>query len=255
MHRRYQYVNIPTEIVRTVVAISELGSFSKAGTRLGLTQPAISAQMKRLQVLVGGDVFERSSSGISLTSKGRLVLTQSKKLLDANDQILSIGGADRRAQTIRVGLTPLFANQFLSKWSALEDAERITITSDHSAELTRSFANGYLDIGCLANAAMPDDVTEQIFAWEEDFVWVRSRDFILRHGSPIPLVGWPGSPRDAAMIAAIEQAGLAYRFVLSSADSHVRMAAVAAGVGFDVTAIASRGCAAGCRERILSASA
>jgi DNA-binding transcriptional LysR family regulator len=231
MHWRYQYTNIPTEVVRTVVAISELGSFSKAGARLGLSQPAISAQMKRLQMLVGGDVFERTGGGISLTAKGRLVLTQAKKLLDANDQILSIGGTDHEALTVRVGLTPLFADQFLSKWDSLQDAGQISIVSDHSTELTRSFANGYLDIGCLANPVMPDDLTEEIFAWEEDFVWVRSRDFVLRHGSPIPLIGWPGSPRDAAMIAAIEKAGLAYRFVLSSADSHVRMSAVVAGIG------------------------
>lgn len=95
MHWRYQNINIPTEVVRTVVAISELGSFSKAGARLGLSQPAISAQMKRLQMLVGGDVFERTGGGLSLTPKGRLVLTQARKLLEANDQILSIGGGDQ----------------------------------------------------------------------------------------------------------------------------------------------------------------
>jgi DNA-binding transcriptional LysR family regulator len=230
MQWRYQYINIPTEIVRTVVAISELGSFSKAGARLGLSQPAISAQMKRLQSLVGTDVFERTSTGISLTPKGRLVLTQAKKLLDANDQILSIGGTDHESQTIRVGLTPLFVDQFLSSWRAIQDPGRISIVCDHSAELTRSFANGYLDIGCLANP-IGDDSIEEIFSWDEDFVWVRSRDFVLGHASPIPLIGWPGSPRDATMIAAIEKAGLAYRFVLTSADSHVRMSAVAAGIG------------------------
>src|ERR1700744_3151966 len=116
MHWRYQSNNIPTEIVRTVVAISELGSFSKAGAKLGLSQPAISAQMKRLQALVGADVFERTSTGISLTAKGRLVLPQAKKLLGANAQILSIGAADQASQSIRLGITPLLVDQFLSKW-------------------------------------------------------------------------------------------------------------------------------------------
>src|SRR5580692_11183677 len=105
MHRRYQYINIPTEIIRTVIAISELGSFSKAGAKLGLSQPAISAQMKRLQGLVSGDVFEKAGGGISFTPMGRLILTHAKKLLDANDQILSIGGAENDAQQIRLGLS------------------------------------------------------------------------------------------------------------------------------------------------------
>ena len=43
MHRRHQHLNIPIEIVRTVVAISETGSLSKAGDRLGLSQPAIKS--------------------------------------------------------------------------------------------------------------------------------------------------------------------------------------------------------------------
>src|ERR1700744_2766190 len=108
MHWRYQSNNIPTEIVRTVVAISELGSFSKAGAKLGLSQPAISAQMKRLQMLVGGDVFEKTSNGVRLTPKGKLILTHAKKLLDANDRILSIGGAENDAQPVRLGLSPPF---------------------------------------------------------------------------------------------------------------------------------------------------
>ena len=44
MHRRYDGINIPIEIVRTLVAIADLGSYSKAGEKLGLSQPAISAR-------------------------------------------------------------------------------------------------------------------------------------------------------------------------------------------------------------------
>ena len=51
MHRRYQGINIPIEVVRTVVEIAEQGSYTKAGERLLLGQPAISAQIKRLQTL------------------------------------------------------------------------------------------------------------------------------------------------------------------------------------------------------------
>jgi DNA-binding transcriptional LysR family regulator len=230
MHWRYQNINIPTEVVRTVVAISELGSFSKAGARLGLSQPAISAQMKRLQMLVGGDVFERTGAGISLTPKGRLVLTQARKLLEANDQILSIGGGDQDSQTVRLGLTAIFVDQFLSNWPTIQSTQ-VSIICDHSAELAKAFANGYLDIGCLVYPIATNEVSEEIFAWNEEFVWVRGRDFVLRPGNPIPLIGWPGSPLDAAMMAAIEKAGLSYRFALTSADHHVRTSAVATGVG------------------------
>jgi len=139
MHRRYQYINIPTEIVRTVVAVAELGSFSKAGNKLGLSQPAISAQMKRLQILVGGDIFEKSGGGAALSPKGKLILAHAKKLLDANDQILSIGGAENDAQPIRLGLSTIFIGQLLDSLPSVKLASQLAIACDHSAGLTKAF--------------------------------------------------------------------------------------------------------------------
>jgi Bacterial regulatory helix-turn-helix protein, lysR family len=46
MHRRYEGINIRIEIVRAPVAIADLGSYSRAGAKLGLSQPAITAQVK-----------------------------------------------------------------------------------------------------------------------------------------------------------------------------------------------------------------
>ena len=41
-------INIPTELLRTFVAVVDLRSFTKAAQLLGITQPAVSAQVKRL---------------------------------------------------------------------------------------------------------------------------------------------------------------------------------------------------------------
>ena len=43
--------NIPTDLLRTLVAVIDLRSFTKAAASLGLTQPAVSAQIQRLQNL------------------------------------------------------------------------------------------------------------------------------------------------------------------------------------------------------------
>src|ERR1700744_1308525 len=116
MHRRHQHLNIPIEIVRTVIAISETGSLSKAGERLGLSQPAISSQVKRLQSLVGGSLFSQSANGTSLRELGKLVLQQARRILEANDQLLRIGGTSSGAQPLRLGLSSPFFEGYLSQY-------------------------------------------------------------------------------------------------------------------------------------------
>src|SRR3984957_17666345 len=101
MHRRHQHLNIPIEIVRTVVAISETGSLSRAGERLGLSQPAVSAQMKCIKTFLGGEIFRKTPNGTAPTPLGKLVLDQARRMLEANDQMLRLGGTAEGPQPLR----------------------------------------------------------------------------------------------------------------------------------------------------------
>jgi len=46
--------NVPTDLLRTLIAVVDLRSFTRAAQLHGVTQPAVSAQIKRLQTLLGG---------------------------------------------------------------------------------------------------------------------------------------------------------------------------------------------------------
>ena len=228
MHRRYEHVNIPIEIIRTFVCIVESGSFSKAGRTLGLSQPAITAQMKRLQFLVGTAVFDRTRGGATLTQRGELVLSHARRILEENDRILSLGGATSEWQPIRIGLSPLYAEDFFNGLAA-DGREQLTVLCLRPSELEKGLADGILDIVCQFNP--PGDSAAPVTDWHEDFVWARSRDFVLRPGSPIPIVCLPGRIEDQPPIRALESNGLSYRIALTSYDVRARYAAVSAGFG------------------------
>src|SRR5215472_10715591 len=103
-HRRVM-TNIPTELLRTFVAVVDLRSFTRAAQSLGVTQPAVSAQVKRLQQLLGGDLMDKSAPGVMLTPMGENVLSYARRLLAINDQILTLSGdALGTTQTVRVGM-------------------------------------------------------------------------------------------------------------------------------------------------------
>ncbi len=232
MHSRHRHLNVPIEIARTVIAVSEAGSFSKAGEMLSLSQPAVSSQIKRIQSLLGGSLFTRGPSGATPTQLGKLVLNQAHRMVEANDQMVRLGGAVGGPQPIRLGINTLFVRELLRNQS-LETLANVVIHAGSSAEICEGLLERYIDIGCFLgeHESDADIATLVVKQWEEQFVWVRSPRFVLSHGLPIPLLTWPG---EQLMVAALTKSGAPYRIAFNSPDHHAQLAAAEAGIGLTV---------------------
>src|SRR5215813_8341915 len=107
--------NIPTDLLRTFVAICELGSFTKTAHLLDLTQPAVSAHMRRLESMIGADLIAKSLTGVVLTECGSEVLRHARRMLAINDQIVNGSGLEAQPQVIRVGIPNIAAPSVLAE--------------------------------------------------------------------------------------------------------------------------------------------
>src|SRR5882757_4219858 len=107
MQRRHESENIPTEILRSFITILDTGSFTKAATVLGLTQSAISAQVKRLQRLLGDELFVRGVANVTLTERGKFASERARRILALNDELIS------KSTGIRIGLPTLHGGSLL----------------------------------------------------------------------------------------------------------------------------------------------
>jgi len=96
--------NIPTDLLRTFVLVVEQRSFTRAAKVQGMTQPAISAQIRRLQALLGVDLFDKSAPGVALTPMGQHVIESARRLLSVNDHIVQIASPNATAQLVRIGV-------------------------------------------------------------------------------------------------------------------------------------------------------
>jgi DNA-binding transcriptional LysR family regulator len=228
MQRRHQTLNVPTELARTLVVLSETKSFSQTGQRLGLSQPAISAQVKKLQTIVGGPLLRRTVEGTLLNERGARIVGFARKMIQANEQILLLGGRFGNAAPLRVGLENDFVECFFSIWKKLDLDGEICFHCDAAAELRAALTGGYLDIACLQTA--PEDC-ETLDAWQEDYIWTRAGAFTFMPGTPIPIV--TGKTTTAHMLAvdSLERAGAIYRIVFTGDDLQSRLDAVACGLG------------------------
>jgi len=77
--------NIPTELLRTLVAVVDFGSVIKAAHSLGATEPSVSAKIERLETLLGADLLDKSASSATLTATGKLVVSYARRLLSLGD--------------------------------------------------------------------------------------------------------------------------------------------------------------------------
>ena len=96
--------NIPTELLRTFVSVVELRSYTRAAQAQGVTQPAVSAQIRRLQSLLEVDLLDKSAPGVSLSPRGELIINAARRMLALNDQILQIAKPSPATQMVRVGV-------------------------------------------------------------------------------------------------------------------------------------------------------
>ena len=90
--------NVSTDLLRTVLALARLRSYTKTAQALGVTQPAISAQMRRLQLSFSYDIFDKSAAGVRFTPRGKEMLRQAQKIIDINDQLLEV--ADHASRSV-----------------------------------------------------------------------------------------------------------------------------------------------------------
>ena len=70
------------DLLKCLNRIVAIGSVSRAASELGISQPALTRQIKRLEHSLGSELLVRNSRGVQLTEAGEFVLSRIRPLLD-----------------------------------------------------------------------------------------------------------------------------------------------------------------------------
>jgi DNA-binding transcriptional LysR family regulator len=227
--------NIPTELLRTFVAVVDLRSFTRAAQSLGITQPAVSAQVKRLQQLLGGELLDKSAPGVLLTAIGESVLGSARQLLAINDHIVSLAAVPpAEPHVIRVGVPGNFVGGILWRTVATIRAARpevrFHVKSGRSETLVREVRQAELDVAVAVSA--PDPYGDARFHWTDPMVWVRARSTRVDPHAPVPLVGHGQKCVTHRQVTdALERAGRTYSLSFTETSVSSLAPAIVAGLG------------------------
>ena len=155
-----------------VLTILEMGSFTKASEKLFVSQPSLSATVKRLEEKLGAPLFDRSNSPIKLTEVGEEYVRQAKEIIKIEQSFskyltdrgnlisgkLKIGGSTFFSSFI----LPEMVSRFCEKYSSVE----LEIFEDTTKNLINKLKDGDLDI-IMDNAVIDDEkLSSEVFVRE-----------------------------------------------------------------------------------------
>ena len=141
--------------LQTFLAVANEGHMTRAAVQLHLTQPAVSAQIARLEDALGQKLFDRTATGMVLTEAGQLfrgfVQAAIARLEDGKVALDQLRGLQRGSLSVGGGATattyllPQLLGQFYARFPAI----RILVREQPSQLVVENVLEGHLDLGVV----------------------------------------------------------------------------------------------------------
>ncbi|MGZ0146918.1 LysR family transcriptional regulator [Kribbella sp. WER1] len=245
-------MNVELRHLRVVVLVAEAGSVGRAARWLKVSQPSLTAQLKRIEAAFGGELFERSRTGVTPTPLGRYAVDRARAILVDVDHLSATVSAMTAVESsaVRLGGFPTAPMSGIA--SRLRDhgeIEQVSIEVEWSSSvLLQQLESGRLDFALLREfpgfeLRLPAGVeATTVVESESAYVALSSAHPVaVRTRGEIDLAAlrdeeWIGEPPDDSGFhvlfrAACEAAGFQPRVEHHSVDTSVLMGFVTSGQG------------------------
>ncbi len=103
--------------LKYLVALADTGHFGRAAERSFVSQPTLSAQLKKLEEYLGVKLVERQPKNIQLTEVGKQIVTRARQMLNEGDEIIALArnNKDPLAGKLKVALIPTIGPYLLPR--------------------------------------------------------------------------------------------------------------------------------------------
>ena len=164
-----------------IVAVAETGSFSRAAETVHVSQPTLSAQVKKLETELGITIFERATRKVIPTEAGRATIASARRILAEAETLRDTARAarDPLSGRFRLGAIPTLAGYLLpdlvpAASQALPDL-KLVLVEEKTDELVKRLRSGRLDAALLA-LPLPEPGLETLELFDDDFLFATHAD-------------------------------------------------------------------------------
>jgi LysR family transcriptional regulator, hydrogen peroxide-inducible genes activator len=168
--------------LRQFVCVAEVHNFTRAAEQVGLSQPALSRSIARLEQELGQPLLERQARKVVLNDAGRVLFDRARTILRLLDDVKAEISDDGETGKVRVAaiptVAPFFLPERLQSFHRQFPRARLIVTEDTTENLLKKVADGEVDlvVAALPIVAKYVDV-EPLF--EEELLLVTNRDHPL----------------------------------------------------------------------------
>jgi len=242
---------VPSAQLRAFHAVATHRSFTAAAEALGVSQPAVSMQVRALEAAHGVELFARGRGGVAPSALGQALLDLTRPMfaLEAEaSELLGETGALVRGQ-LRVGAdAPFVIVPLCAAYHAKHPAVSISLSLGNADEVLRDVLDGRTDVAALSDRvgdarlfAIPSARSRQVVLVPRAHPWAKRSGVRLAEldGAPM-LVREQGSATRRAFEEAIAKAGVRPAVVMEIGSREALQEAVAAGLGVAVIIEAER---------------
>ena len=153
------------------IETAELGSFTRAGEKLGYSQPTISFQVKQLEKELGVQLFDRIGHAVTLTDAGREALAYAQNICHlSREMVLGTAGRREPGGVLRLGMAdslcaPLIVGDF-ARFRAAYPKVSLHIATGSTGDLMQLLDHNEVDMICTLDDHVYD--TNYVIANEEE---------------------------------------------------------------------------------------
>ena len=175
-----------------LVALADLGHFGRAAQSCNVSQPTLSTQIRKLEESLGVQLLERTSRKVVLTTTGREVVAQARRIMAEVEKLKDSARASQGvlSGTLRLGVFPTLGPYFLPLLMPLLATHtpnlKPYLIEEKTSNLIAGLRDGRLDAAFLAGPVIEDDLRE-VDLFSEPFVAALPREHELAKNKTIDI--------------------------------------------------------------------
>ncbi len=228
--------------LRYFLEVAETLNFTRAAERLGVTQPALSQAVQRLEKYFGSPLFVRTRTGVQLTRPGQKLCSKGRKLLAEWEELIHDSARDESElrgnyslgchPAVALYTLPLILPELLAQNPELS----FSLSHDLSRKITERVIAFQLDFGIVINPVQNPGLVIRKLGTDKVGLWTRKHPTELQNlqSGKAVLISDPDLLQTQSLFTKFSKQGLKFARQIGSSNLETVASLVASGAGVGI---------------------